>query len=184
VGADARTPAFPAGLARCRLWGQMLEPPQSLQVWRCRLFMGADARTPAVLAVGALSHVCGGRCSNPRIPCSQHGLSCVGRCSNPRIPCCQHGLSCVGRCSNPRIPLRTYVQAVQSSAWLSPGPDQPPQSSNCELDRPSCDTRPLRRDKSFATGVDEVVLTRYVQHLPPCPLTRRPRGSTRRAKAS
>jgi hypothetical protein len=27
---------------------------------------------------------------------------------------------------------------------------------------------------SFATGVDKVALTRCVQHLPPCPLTRRP----------
>jgi hypothetical protein len=48
---------------------------------------------------------------------------------------------------------------------LSPGPDQPPQSSNYELDRPGCDTRPLRRDMSFATSVDKVVLTRCVQHL-------------------
>jgi hypothetical protein len=42
-----------------------------------------------------------------------------------------------------------------------------------------CDTRPLRRDMSFATGVDKVVPTRCVQHLPPCPLTSRPRESTR-----
>jgi hypothetical protein len=50
---------------------------------------------------------------------------------------------------------------------MSPGPDQPPQSFNYELDRPGCDTRSLRRDMSFATGVDKVVLTRCVQHLPP-----------------
>jgi hypothetical protein len=46
-----------------------------------------------------------------------------------------------------------------------PRSNQPPQSSNYELDRPGCDTRPLRRGMSFATGVDKVVLTRCVQHL-------------------
>jgi hypothetical protein len=56
---------------------------------------------------------------------------------------------------------------------------QPPQSSNYELGRSGCDTRPLRRDMSFATGVDKSVLTRCMQHLPPYPLTRRPHESTR-----
>jgi hypothetical protein len=50
----------------------------------------------------------------------------------------------------------------------SPGPVQPPRSSNYEprdfTYRPGCDTRPLRRDVSFATSVDYVVLTRCVQH--------------------
>ena len=73
--------------------------------------------------------------------------------------------------------MHTYVQTVQSPTCF-PGPVQPPQSFNYELDRPGCDTRPLRRDMSFATGVDKVVLTRCVQHLPPYPLTRRPHEST------
>jgi hypothetical protein len=38
---------------------------------------------------------------------------------------------------------------------LCPGPVQPHQSSNYELDRPGCDNRPLRRDMPFATGVDK-----------------------------
>jgi hypothetical protein len=49
----------------------------------------------------------------------------------------------------PRHPpqMHTYVQTVQSSTWLSPGPIQPPQSFNYELHRPGCgDTRPLRRE--------------------------------------
>jgi hypothetical protein len=44
-----------------------------------------------------------------------------------------------------------------------PGPVQPPRSSNYELDRPGCDTHPLRRDMYFATSVDKVVLTRCVE---------------------
>jgi hypothetical protein len=52
-----------------------------------------------------------------------------------------------------------HVCADGPISLLFPGPDQPPQSFNYELDRPGCDTRPLRRDMFFATGVDEVVLT-------------------------
>jgi hypothetical protein len=59
---------------------------------------------------------------------------------------------CTRMCKRSRLPL-------------CPGPVQPPQSSNYELDRPGCDTRPLRRDMSFATSVDKVVLTRCAQHL-------------------
>jgi hypothetical protein len=44
----------------------------------------------------------------------------------------------------------------------------PPVSrSSYELDRSGCDIRLLRRDMSFATSVDNAVLTRCVQHLPP-----------------
>jgi hypothetical protein len=65
----------------------------------------------------------------------------------------------------PRHPpqMHTYMckrsrEAISPTCF--PSPDQPPQSSNYELDRPGCDTHPLRRDMSFATGVDEVVLAR------------------------
>jgi hypothetical protein len=62
----------------------------------------------------------------------------------------------------------------------SRGPVQPPQSFNYELGRSGCDTRPLRRNMSFATSVAKVVLTRCVQHLPPYPLTRRPHAEPTR----
>jgi hypothetical protein len=47
---------------------------------------------------------------------------------------------CTRMCKRPNLPPVFQV-----------GPVQPPQSSNCELDRPGCGTRPLRRDMSFAT---------------------------------
>jgi hypothetical protein len=51
----------------------------------------------------------------------------------------------------------------------------PPQSSNYELDRPGCDTRPLRRDMYFVTSVDKVLLTNTMRAAPPpCPLSDTP----------
>jgi hypothetical protein len=65
--------------------------------------------------------------------------------------------------------MHTYVQTAQAISRLAFSGSCPASSiraptTNYELDRPGCDTRPLRRDMSFATGVDEVVPTRCVQH--------------------
>jgi hypothetical protein len=76
---------------------------------------------------------------------------------------------CARMCKRSNLP--PVFQGAQSSLPRAP--------INHELDRPGCDNRLPRRDMSFATSVDTVVLTRCVQHLPPWPLTCRPHESTR-----
>jgi hypothetical protein len=54
--------------------------------------------------------------------------------------------------STERPTADAHVCANGPNFHLLPGPVQPPQSSNYELGRPGCDTRPVRRDMSFATS--------------------------------
>jgi hypothetical protein len=62
---------------------------------------------------------------------------------------------------------RMYVQTVQSSTCLQVQSGLLKASTTNLSGRPDCDTRPLRRDMSFATGVDKVaVLTQIASHLP------------------